>query len=130
MQKCDVWGLVKLIGHIDDDLCSVKKWVESEDRDEIMSADALELYVTGNIFSAIGIAQKLGLESTYDRVEPGHGCFYLISSHLTWQQAYSQLDFLREAIEADLEKLFFVQLTPTQKALLDKIKQNWALLSG
>jgi hypothetical protein len=125
MKQCRVWELSKLLGHLGDSLASLKHWAESEGRDDILTNEARDLYVDGIITIAQVLAIELKLESTNDRVWSGGGALYLKSNSLTWQQAYSELKFLREAIEADLEKHFFVQLTPSRKNLLDETKDNW-----
>jgi hypothetical protein len=108
MKRCDIWGLSRLLTFISNAQLGVKPWIDSEDRDEIVPPDGLALYVAGIIHHAQHIASALDLQSTYDRVWHGGGAFYLISTHLTWQQLSNELTVLRQAIEADLEKRSFV----------------------
>jgi hypothetical protein len=125
MENCDIWGLVKLLGHIDDARCSVKGWAESEDRDELVSEDGLELYVTGNLLLAQHYANQMRLQATHDRVYHGGGPFYFLSTRLTWQQLSSELTVLRQAIEADLEKLLFIQVAPEKATLVNQLNREW-----
>lgn len=114
-----------LLKHIDDARAGVRPWAESEDRDEIVPPAGLDLYVTGNILHAQVLAEQMKLESTHDRVWYGGGAFYLISSHLTWQQLSNELTVLRQAIEADLEKHLFVQVIPEKAAFVYALKSGW-----
>jgi hypothetical protein len=125
MKTCDVWGLSRLLSQIADAQIGVKPWVESEDRDEIVPQEGLELYATGIVFHAQHLANELGLQSTYDRVWQGGGAFYLISNHLTWQQLSNELTVLRQSIEADLEKHFFVHISPEKASVIYRLKDSW-----
>lgn len=125
MKTCDIWGLSKLLSHICEAQIGVKPWVESEDRDEIVPPEGLELYATGILLHAHILATELELQSTYDRVWHGGGAFYLIASHLTWQQLSNELAVLRQSIEADLEKHFFVQVMPRKADLIYRLSHDW-----
>lgn len=125
MRECEIWGLVMLLKHIDDARAGVNPWIETDRRDEIVPPEGLNLYVNGIMVHARYIADKLRLQSTNDRVWHGGGAFYLISSHLTWQQLSSELAVLRQAIEADLEKHRFVQVTPTNAVFVERLKSEW-----
>jgi hypothetical protein len=128
MKECDVWGLVKLLGHIETARLGVKPWLESEDRDELVPAEGLSLYVEGIVPLAAHFAEKLGLQSTYDRVWLGGGAFYLISKSLTWQELANELQVLRQSIEADLEKHLFVQIPYEKTELFNRMKTDWAVI--
>lgn len=125
MEKCDVWGLCKLLGHISEAQLGVNPWAESEERDELVSPMGLDLYVTGIMVHAQYIAETLKLQSTHDRVWQGGGAFYLISGHLTWQRLANELTVLRQSVEADLEKHFFVQIPPAKAEFIYRLKGNW-----
>jgi hypothetical protein len=118
-------GLAKLIGNIDDAKCSVKSWADSEARDDIVTPEGLDLYVQGNLFMVHHFAENLELQSTWNRVWHGGGAFYLISSHLTWQQLFNELTVLRQAIEADLEKHLFVQIVERKAEKVEHLKGEW-----
>lgn len=128
MKTCDVWGLARLLSFIEESQLAVKSWVESEDRDSLVPPDALKLYVEDVIHMAAYHAQQLELQSTHDRVWIGGGCFYLISTHLTWQQLANELAVLRQCIEADLEKHKFIQLPSEKVAFLVRWEREWEVI--
>src|SRR6476646_3411838 len=103
MRKFDVWDLAMLLHHIDKALGVAKPLATCDDtelRDKKLSPEEIEMWASGNILMAQSIAQQIHLESTYARVWEGGGPFWMAArTGLTWAEAYSQLKFLREAIE-------------------------------
>jgi hypothetical protein len=125
MQECDIWGLAMLLRHIDEARSSVKAWADGGERNDIISEQALELFVRGNLITAQSFATRLKLQATYNRVWEGGGHFHLISTHLTWAQLYNELTVLRQAIESDLEEHLFVQVMPEKAQQIDLMSANW-----
>jgi len=114
-----------LLKHIDDAKATVKPFAESEDRDKLVPSENHEWLVRGNIVHAQSLAVELNLEATHNRVWEGGGDFYLIASHITWQQLWNELTVLRQAIEADLEKHLFVQIPPQKVRLIEHMTADW-----
>jgi hypothetical protein len=125
MKECEIWALSKLLTRIAEVRENLKPWAEGDGRDDVLSEEARNLYIDSILSHSQRLAMIMELESTNSRVWFGGGSLFLKYSSLTWQQAYSELGVLRESIEADLEKHFFVQLTTTQKNLIDRVKRDW-----
>lgn len=125
MQEFDAWGMAMLLRHISRADTLTQKMCDLGGRDQKLSQEDVRLHVQGNLMHALVYAQKLQLESVYDRVAD-HGPFTMASKvGLTWQEFHNQLSVLREAIEADLEKRLFVFIPPRDAELTGNIEKNW-----
>src|SRR5579859_981543 len=102
MRTFNVWNLAKLLYHIDHALEVIKPMAQDATlRDERLADKDLEMWISPNIMLAESLAKEICLESTHDRVWQGGGPFWIATGvGLSWQEAYSQLRYLREAIEA------------------------------
>jgi hypothetical protein len=113
MRKYDVWGLSMLLKHLDDDKESVKAFIDSGSRDDLVPPDGVKLYATNVLQMAQYQAAQLGLHATNARVRDGGGVFFFaIVRGLTWQELYNELSVLRDAILADLEQCMFAFVMP------------------
>ena len=124
MTTFDVWSLAKLLRHIDHSLEVIKPLAtaDAKTRDTKLSQDEIDLWLFSNVLLGIAIAQQIHLQSTYDRLWEGGGPFWMAcKTGLTFPQAFSELRFLRQAIEADLEKSTFIFVSRSNADLLTGI---------
>jgi len=73
-------------------------------------------------------ANRLELQSTLNRVAEDHGYLHLALSQeqgITFEELRHQLAFLRESIEADLEKQHFVFISSSKVAVLLDMTTQW-----
>jgi hypothetical protein len=127
MRKCDVWGLVMLLHHIDHSIEVLKPMAESKElRDEEVDSDSVSTWLNGNITMARINSGLIGLNATHSRVWEGGGPFWMkAKTGITWQEACSELRVLRQCIEADLENKWFAFVLPEKAALLESAKKEW-----
>ena len=118
-----------LLHHIDKAIEVTKPAATCDDvelRDRKLSPEEVEVWISGNILMAQSIAGQIHLHSTWDRVWEGAGPFWVASRvGLTWQEAYSELRVLRQAIESDLERSTFAFIPRHNAELLDRMEQDW-----
>jgi len=125
MQEFDAWGMAMLLRHICRADRLAQKMCDLGARDEKLSDEDVRLHIQGNLMHALVYAQKFQLESVYDRVAE-NGSFTMASKiGLTWQEFQNQLNVLREAIEADLEKRLFVFIPPRDAEVTGNIERHW-----
>jgi hypothetical protein len=76
-------------------------------------------------------AARMELHSTLDRVADQNGYFVAaLSKGITFQDLVHQLTVLRESIEADLAKRFFVFIQPEKAKIFEEMPAQWAQVWG
>jgi len=127
MQTFDAWGIAKLLGHIDEAKSNIAKLAAMGSADDTMEAKAIELHISSIVYMALHHATATKLQSTYDRVWEGGGPFWMAmkTGQLTYGQAEHELGFLRQCIEADLEKRLFAFLDPRRVEIFWAMEKNW-----
>lgn len=116
-----------LLHHIDHALEVIKGMAtDPELRDEQLTGEQRDMWISGNIMLADHMAKEIQLQSTHDRVWPGGGSFWMKSNvGLTWQEAYNELRVLRQAIESDLQRRTFAFVVPAKAEFLDRMEEDW-----
>jgi hypothetical protein len=127
MQTFDAWGIAKLLSHIDKAKSDITKIGAMGNPDEKMDKQAIDLFIEGNVLHALILAKKFKLQSTYDRVWEGGGPFWMAmkTEQLTYREAEHELVFLRQCIEADLEKQLFAFIEPENAKLFGAMDKAW-----
>ena len=130
MQTFDAWGLAKLLGHIDQAKGNIATLAAMGSADDTMEAEAIGLHISSIVSMALHHATAAKLQSTYDRVWEGGGPFWMAmkTGQLTYGQAEHELIFLRQCIEADLERRFFAFVEPQHAQLFGTMDSNWGLI--
>lgn len=115
MKEFDAYGLALLLHHIDDRKAFALKQVELSDgiTDLQLTPDEIAQFVTPIIHGAQHHSSVAHLQSTSDRVWEGLGPFYMAAAvGMTYSQLVMELTVLRQAIESDLMKRFFIFADP------------------
>jgi hypothetical protein len=128
MQTFDAWGVAKLLCHIDEVKGNIAKLTAIAE--DTMEPQAIELYISSIVYMALHHATVAKLQSTYDRVWEGGGPFWMAmkTGQLTYGQAEHELVFLRQCIEADLEKRLFAFIDPQRAHLFGAMDNNWGAI--
>jgi len=125
MKEFDAWGIAMLLHHVNDLNGYLWKQCDSGHRDVSICKQELDTLVFPTIFMALHHAEKFHLKSTYDRVWE-NGPFNLNAKiGITCQQCVNELTVLRQCIEADLEKLSFVQIDPEKQKVVFNLPLSW-----
>lgn len=128
MVKFDAWGIATVLHQIEELRDLSIKLSQFGERDKKVPADI----ITDRVFPVIMIARHHAihahLESTSDRVWD-NGPFSMASkTGMTWQELQNELNFLRQCIEADLEKRSFVLIQPPKDHAFLSIKAEWGMV--
>ena len=121
-----------LLHHIDHSLEALKPMAEDKElRDDKLSPEDVQLWISGNLSMAENIAKRIALDATSKRVWSGGGPFWMKARiSITWQEARNELRVLRQCIEADLEDKWFAFIVPEKAALLQSAKNDWRIVLG
>jgi hypothetical protein len=126
MHNFDAWGLAMLLHHMEDLRDLTTKMCALDGRDERVPEEVIGARVLPTLMQAQHHAQHAHLQSTNDRVWDGGGPFWMAAKvGLTWQQLQNELVFLRQCIEADLEKRLFVFVEPKKVDLFAELDKIW-----
>jgi len=126
MRKFDVLGLAMLLHKISEAKTYAVKMCEQGYRDSEVPEAGLRTLVIPTILSAREVGEQIELHSTLDRVADGRGYFHKsVSQPITFQELRHHLVFLREAIQADLERRDFVFIPSEKAKLLTEMPVSW-----
>lgn len=131
MLKFDAWGIAMLLHHIDDQRTLAADMCHLGHRDEVLTKEELDP-IRGIVALAIYHSKGAELRSTMDRVWE-NGPFAMevsIAVSMTWDRVLTELTFLRQTIEADLEKHLFAFVMPDKAKVLIELPEKWKLALG
>ena len=126
MRTFDAWGVAMLLKHIDDNRSFARKMCELDARDNVLTKEQLAP-IEGIIHLAHYHATHANLAATMDRVWE-NGPFAMavkIQIGMTWDRVVNELTVLRQTVEADLEKHFFVFVQPDKAKVARETENAW-----
>jgi hypothetical protein len=130
MKEFDAYGLAMLLHHIDEKKAMASKMVEISEgvTEQGMMADEIDQFVLPILHAAQHHAIVAHLDSAHSRVWHGGGAFYMQAiPGFTYRQFLVELTVLRQSIEDDLMKRFFVFVEPKKHELLVSVSgEDWA----
>jgi hypothetical protein len=125
MRDFDAWGIAMLLHHIHENRDQLSISCAQGLRDTPMPEKEVELYLSPILSMAKSHADEVDLQSVLDRVWDNGAFTMLAHSGITYQQACNELIFLKQCVEADLQKCTFTYISADRVKFVKEQKESW-----
>ena len=125
MRKFDVWGLAKVLHHLERTRTILDELADSAGGEKV-SAEHLGLYITPTVRVSQSLSRGCKLQSTQHRVGEGGPFLTALKIGMTYPEILNEVIVLRRCIEEDLANLSLILIPPPKERVLDDLDADWA----